>query len=71
MEPEAIAFDEPTSALDPAMANEVLAVIADLARAGQTMVVVTHEIGFAREIGDLNVFMEDGLIVESGGAFGT
>jgi ABC-type polar amino acid transport system ATPase subunit len=59
-------FDEPTSALDPELVGEVLRTMRLVAETGMTMVVVTHEIGFAREIGDLNVFMEDGLIVEQG-----
>jgi len=64
--PEAILFDEPTSALDPRMANEVLAVIADLARAGQTMIVVTHAMGFARQVAHRVHIMADGVIAESG-----
>jgi polar amino acid transport system ATP-binding protein len=59
-------FDEPTSALDPELVGEVLDVMRDLAREGMTMVVVTHEIGFAREVGDSLVFMDDGLVVEAG-----
>ena len=59
-------FDEPTSALDPELVGEVLAVMRDLARDGMTMIVVTHEIGFAREVGDSLVFMDEGVIVESG-----
>lgn len=59
-------FDEPTSALDPEMVGEVLAVMKDLAREGMTMIVVTHEIGFAREVGDRVLFMEQGEIVEEG-----
>jgi ABC-type polar amino acid transport system ATPase subunit len=59
-------FDEPTSALDPELVGEVLAVMRNVAESGMTMVIVTHELGFAREIGDLNVFMEDGVVVESG-----
>jgi ABC-type polar amino acid transport system ATPase subunit len=66
MDPAVMLFDEPTSALDPELVGEVLGVMRQLAESGMTMVVVTHEIGFAREIGDLNVFMEDGLIVEAG-----
>jgi ABC-type polar amino acid transport system ATPase subunit len=66
LDPAVMLFDEPTSALDPELVGEVLAVMRRLAESGMTMVVVTHEIGFAREIGDLNVFMEDGLIVEAG-----
>ena len=57
-------FDEPTSALDPEMINEVLDVMAELARSGMTMVVVTHEMGFARKVADTMVFMEAGRIVE-------
>jgi polar amino acid transport system ATP-binding protein len=59
-------FDEPTSALDPELVGEVLDVMRVLAREGMTMVVVTHEIGFAREAGDTLVFMDEGVIVESG-----
>ncbi len=59
-------FDEPTSALDPEMINEVLDVMRDLARDGMTMVVVTHEMGFAREVADRIVFMDEGRIVEEG-----
>ncbi len=66
MEPRIMLFDEPTSALDPEMVGEVLAVMRYLAESGMTMVVVTHEIGFAKEVGDLNVFMDDGNIVEMG-----
>ena len=64
MEPEVMLFDEPTSALDPEMVGEVLDVMRSLADDGMTMVVVTHEMGFAREVGDRIVFMEDGMIVE-------
>ncbi|UDY24324.1 amino acid ABC transporter ATP-binding protein [Nocardioides sp. Kera G14] len=64
--PDLILFDEPTSALDPEMVGEVLAVIKDLARDGLTMIVVTHEIGFAREVADQVVFLDGGRIVESG-----
>jgi len=60
-------FDEPTSALDPELVGEVLGAMRDLAETGMTMVVVTHEMGFAREIGDQNVFMDEGVIVEQGG----
>jgi ABC-type polar amino acid transport system ATPase subunit len=67
MEPKVMLFDEPTSALDPELVGEVLAVMRDLARSGMTMVVVTHEMGFAREIGDHNVFMDGGVVVERGG----
>lgn len=66
MEPKIMLFDEPTSALDPEMVGEVLAVMKDLAREGMTMVVVTHEMGFAREVGDRVLFMEQGEIVEEG-----
>lgn len=64
MEPKVMLFDEPTSALDPEMVGEVLAVMKALARDGMTMVVVTHEMGFAREVGDRVLFMEQGRIVE-------
>ena len=64
MEPQVLLFDEPTSALDPEMVGEVLAVMQALAHTGVTMVVVTHEMGFARRVADRVVFMEDGLIVE-------
>jgi ABC-type polar amino acid transport system ATPase subunit len=64
MEPDVMLFDEPTSALDPEMIKEVLDVMRDLARDGMTMVVVTHEMGFAREVADRVVFMNDGRIVE-------
>ncbi len=67
MEPRLMLFDEPTSALDPELVGEVLAVMKDLALQGMTMVVVTHEMGFAREVGDHLVFMDDGCIVEEGG----
>ena len=66
MEPKTILFDEPTSALDPELVGEVLAVMKELAKAGMTMVVVTHEMGFAREVADRVVFMEDGKICEEG-----
>ncbi len=66
MEPKIMLFDEPTSALDPEMVGEVLAVMKDLAREGMTMIVVTHEMGFAREVGDRVLFMEQGIIVEEG-----
>lgn len=66
MNPKVMLFDEPTSALDPEMVGEVLAVIKDLAKEGMTMVVVTHEMGFAREVGDRVLFMDEGLIVEEG-----
>lgn len=64
MEPEIMLFDEPTSALDPEMVGEVLEVMKDLARDGMTMVVVTHEMGFAREVGSRVLFMDQGVIVE-------
>lgn len=64
MEPKIMLFDEPTSALDPEMVGEVLEVMKDLAREGMTMVVVTHEMGFAREVGDRVLFMDGGFIVE-------
>ena len=64
MEPEVLLFDEPTSALDPEMVGEVLDVMKELAREGMTMVVVTHEMGFAREVGNRILFMADGKIVE-------
>ncbi|QZZ37401.1 amino acid ABC transporter ATP-binding protein [Nitratireductor kimnyeongensis] len=66
MDPEVMLFDEPTSALDPELVGEVLDVIKDLARSGMTMMLVTHEIGFAREVGDHLVFMDHGMIVEEG-----
>lgn len=66
MQPKVLLFDEPTSALDPEMVKEVLAVMKDLAEEGMTMVVVTHEMGFAREMGDRVVFMDGGYIVEEG-----
>jgi polar amino acid transport system ATP-binding protein len=66
MDPKLMLFDEPTSALDPELVGEVLNVMRDLAHAGMTMVVVTHEMGFAREVADQLVFMDDGVIVESG-----
>jgi polar amino acid transport system ATP-binding protein len=66
MNPSIMLFDEPTSALDPEMVGEVLSVMKDLAKAGMTMVVVTHEIGFAREVADRVVFMDGGYIVEQG-----
>ncbi len=66
MEPELMLFDEPTSALDPELVAEVLAVLKDLAEGGMTMVVVTHEMGFAREVSDQVVFMADGRILEHG-----
>jgi polar amino acid transport system ATP-binding protein len=66
MRPKIMLFDEPTSALDPEMVNEVLEVMKTLAREGMTMVVVTHEMGFAREVGDRVIFMDEGKIVEEG-----
>lgn len=66
MNPKLMLFDEPTSALDPELVGEVLEVMRGLAEIGMTMVVVTHEIGFAREVGDVAVFMDDGVVVESG-----
>jgi len=66
MEPKLMLFDEPTSALDPELVDEVLQTMKELARDGMTMVVVTHEMGFAREVGDTVVFMDDGVVVESG-----
>ena len=66
MEPEVMLFDEPTSALDPEMVGEVLDVMKKLAEQGMTMVVVTHEMGFAREVGNRVLFMDNGLIVEEG-----
>ena len=66
MEPDMMLFDEPTSALDPEMVGEVLQVMKDLAMEGMTMVVVTHEMGFAKEVGDRILFMDDGLVMEQG-----
>lgn len=66
MEPALMLFDEPTSALDPELVGEVLSVVRDLAKQGMTMVVVTHEIAFAREVADRIVFMCEGKVVESG-----
>lgn len=66
MRPKVMLFDEPTSALDPEMVGEVLNVMKDLAKEGMTMVVVTHEMGFAREVGDRVLFMDEGIIVEKG-----
>src|SRR5690349_24839598 len=66
MDPKIMLFDEPTSALDPEMIGDVLDVMRDLARSGMTMLVVTHEMGFAREVADQLVFMDDGVVVESG-----
>ena len=70
MHPKVMLFDEPTSALDPEMINEVLDVMVELAADGMTMVVVTHEMGFARKAADRVVFMADGAIVEAGDAGG-
>jgi polar amino acid transport system ATP-binding protein len=66
LEPNLVLFDEPTSALDPQLVGEVLAVIRQLAESGTTLVIVTHEIGFAREVADIVVFIDDGVIVEQG-----
>ncbi len=66
MEPKLMLFDEPTSALDPELVGEVLDVMRDLATEGMTMIVVTHEMGFAREVGDALVFMDGGVVVEAG-----
>ncbi len=66
MDPQLMLFDEPTSALDPELVGEVLAVMKQLADSGMTMIVVTHEVGFAREVADQVVFMDDGVIVERG-----
>lgn len=66
MDPKLMLFDEPTSALDPELVGEVLAVMRELAASGMTMVVVTHEMGFAREVADTLVFMDQGVVVESG-----
>ena len=66
MEPDVMLFDEPTSALDPEMVGEVLDVMKELAHEGMTMVVVTHEMGFAREVGDRVLFMDEGIIMEQG-----
>jgi polar amino acid transport system ATP-binding protein len=66
MDPEVLLFDEPTSALDPEMVGEVLEVMKQLAEEGITMVVVTHEMGFAREVGDRVLFMDHGHLVEDG-----
>ena len=68
MDPEIILFDEPTSALDPEKVGEVLAVMKELAKKGMTMVVVTHEMGFAREVADSLIFMDEGNVVERGDA---
>jgi ABC-type polar amino acid transport system ATPase subunit len=66
MEPKIMMFDEPTSALDPEMIKEVLEVMIDLAKGGMTMIVVTHEMGFAREVADEIIFMDEGTIIERG-----
>ncbi|MGT2828234.1 amino acid ABC transporter ATP-binding protein [Streptococcus hillyeri] len=66
MDPDVLLFDEPTSALDPEMVGEVLTVMQDLAKSGMTMVIVTHEMGFAREVADRVIFMDGGVIVEQG-----
>ncbi|WP_294465450.1 amino acid ABC transporter ATP-binding protein [uncultured Anaerofustis sp.] len=66
MEPDIMMFDEPTSALDPEMVGEVLGVMKELASQGMTMVIVTHEIGFAREVADRVIFMDEGVIIEQG-----
>ena len=66
MNPDVMLFDEPTSALDPEMVGEVLEVMKDLASKGMTMVVVTHEMGFAREVASRVIFMDEGVIVEEG-----
>jgi polar amino acid transport system ATP-binding protein len=66
MEPKLMLFDEPTSALDPELVGEVLSVMRELAQGGMTMIVVTHEMGFAREVADRVVFMDDGIVVEQG-----
>ena len=68
MNPQIMLFDEPTSALDPEMVGEVLKVMKDLAQEGMTMVIVTHEMGFAKDVADRVIFMEDGYIVEEGAA---
>jgi polar amino acid transport system ATP-binding protein len=66
MEPEVVLFDEPTSALDPAMASEVMSVVTDLARSGQTMIVVTHSVGFALTAATVVHILANGVAVESG-----
>ena len=66
MQPDVMLFDEPTSALDPEMVGEVLSVMLELAKEGMTMIIVTHEIGFAKEVGDRILFMDDGKIIEEG-----
>ena len=64
MQPKALLFDEPTSALDPELVGEVLNVMKELAKSGMTMVIVTHEMGFARDVSDRVLFMADGYVVE-------
>ena len=66
MDPKLMLFDEPTSALDPELVGEVLDVMKELAKSGMTMIVVTHEMGFAREVADTLVFMDEGVVVEAG-----
>jgi polar amino acid transport system ATP-binding protein len=66
MDPKLMLFDEPTSAMDPELVGEVLDVMKGLAKSGMTMIVVTHEMGFAREVADTLVFMDDGVVVEAG-----
>jgi len=66
MKPDIMLFDEPTSALDPEMVGEVLAVMKELAKGGMTMAVVTHEMGFARDVADRVIFMDEGVIMEEG-----
>ncbi|KED05042.1 phosphate ABC transporter ATP-binding protein [Streptococcus equi subsp. ruminatorum CECT 5772] len=66
MDPDVLLFDEPTSALDPEMVGEVLAVMQDLAKSGMTMVIVTHEMGFAKEVADRVIFIDGGLVIEEG-----
>jgi polar amino acid transport system ATP-binding protein len=66
MNPAVLLFDEPTSALDPELVGEVLDVMKELAKSGMTMIVVTHEMGFAREVADTLVFMDEGVVVEAG-----
>ena len=66
MDPEIMLFDEPTSALDPEMVGEVLDVMKDLARSGMTMVIVTHEMGFAKEVASRVLFIDQGVVMESG-----
>ena len=68
LDPKILLFDEPTSALDPELVNEVLDVIRELAKSGTTLIIVTHEMGFAREVGDRVVFMDQGVVVEEGPA---